>query len=73
MPIINPEEYAALKAQGLITLAKLPSGKVRVTIDRGEMEEYGKAAILSWLAEERKIHSAAITVLDAIYADIEPL
>ena len=73
MPIITPEEYAALKAQGLISLVKQPDGKIRVTIDRGESKEYGKAAILSWLAEERKIHSDAIVVLDTITADIYPL
>lgn len=73
MPIITPAEYPALKAHGLISLVKQPDGKIRVTINRGEMEEYGKSAILSWLADERKIHSDAIAVLDTIYADIDPL
>jgi len=73
MPIITPEEYAALKAQGLISLVKQPDGKIRVTIDRGESEEYGKAAILSWLADERKIHADQVVILDAIKADIDPL
>lgn len=73
MPIIKPEEYPTLKAQGLIRLAKQPDGKIRVTIDRGEMEESGKAVILSWLAEERKVHSDAIAVLDTIKADVDPL
>ena len=73
MPIILPAEYEALKAQGLIHLAKLPDGKIRVTIDRGESEDYTKANILAWLADERKILTDQVTILDAIKADIEPL
>jgi hypothetical protein len=73
MPIIKPEEYPALKAQGLIALTKQPDGKIRVTINRGEAEEYGKAAILSWLADERKTLTDQIAILDAIKADIDPL
>lgn len=73
MPIIKPEEYAALKAQGLITLAKQPSGKIRVSINRGEMDEYAKPVILAWLADERKIHTDAVSVLDIIKSDIAPL
>lgn len=73
MPIIKPEEYPTLKAAGLIRLVKQPNGKIRVTIDRGEMADYGKPAILSWLAAERKIHTDAIDVLDTIRADIDPL
>ena len=73
MPIIKPEEYPVLKAQGLISLVKQPDEKIRVTIDRGEKEEYGKAAILSWLAEERKILTDQVEVLDTIKADIDPL
>jgi len=73
MPIITPAEYAALKAQGLISLARIPNDKIRVTINRGEMEEYGKAAILSWLADERKILTDQVAIIDAIKADIDPL
>ena len=73
MPIITPSEYEALKAQGLISLVKQPNGKIRVTINRGEMEDYGKDAILSWLADERKILTDQVTILDAIKADIDPL
>jgi len=73
MPIIKPEEYAALKAAGLITLVKQPNGKIRVTINRGEMEEYGKAAILTWLANERKVLTDQVVIIDAIKADIDPL
>lgn len=73
MPIIKPEEYPALKAQGLISLEKQPDGKIRVTINRGEAEAYTKAAILSWLADERQTHTDAVAVLDAIKADVEPL
>jgi len=73
MPIITPEEYRTLKAGGLITLVKQPDGKIRVTINRGEMEDYGKAAILAWLAEQRQPPTDLIAVLDEIKADIEPL
>lgn len=73
MPIITPEEYPTLKAAGLIRLVTQPGGKIRVTIDRGEDQTYTKAAILTWLAEERMIHSDAIAVLDTIRADIDPL
>jgi len=73
MPIIKPDEYTALKAAGLISLVKQPDGKIRVTINRGETEAYGKAAILSWLADERETHTDAVAVLDAIKADIDPL
>lgn len=73
MPIITPSEYPSLKAQGLISLVKQPDGKIRVTINRGEQEAYGKAAILSWLAEERKILTDQVAILDTIKADIDPL
>ena len=73
MPIITPAEYAALKAQGLISLVRIPDDKIRVTIDRGEKEEYGKAAILAWLADERKILTDQVEVLDIIKSDIDPL
>jgi hypothetical protein len=73
MPIIQPKEYPVLKAQGLISLEKQPDGQIRVTIDRGESEEYGKAAILSWLADERKSLTDQVAILDAIKADIDPL
>ena len=73
MPIITPSEYPALKARGLISLVRQPTGEIRVTINRGEMEQYGKAAILSWLADERKILTDQVTVLDTIKADIDPL
>jgi len=73
MPIITPAEYAALKAQGLISLVRIPNDKIRVTINRGEMEEYGKAAILSWLADERKILTDQVSIIDTIKADIDPL
>jgi len=73
MPIITPAEYAALKAQGLISLVRIPNDKIRVTINRGEMEEYGKAAILSWLADERKTLTDQVAIIDAIKADVDPL
>lgn len=73
MPIISPSEYPALKAQGLIHLAKLPDGRIRVTINRGEQDDYSKAAILTWLAGERKSLSDQITILDTIKSDIDPL
>jgi len=73
MPIIKPDEYPTLKAQGLITLTKQPDGKILVTIDRGEQEDYQKAAILAWLADERKTHTDAIAILDGIKDDIDPL
>ena len=73
MPIITPAEYAALKAQGLISLVRIPNDKIRVTINRGEMEDYGKAAILSWLSDERKILTDQVAILDIILADINPL
>jgi len=73
MPITNPEEYPALKAQGLIGLVKQPDGKIRVVINRGEAETYGKAAILSWPADERKTLTDQVAILDAIKADIDPL
>ena len=73
MPIITPEEYQTLKAQGLISLVRIPNDKIRVTIDRGEKEEYGKAAILAWLADERKILTDQVEVLDIIKSDIDPL
>ena len=73
MPIINPEEYAALKTQGLITLATLPGSKVGVTINRGESAEYTKAAILAWLAEERQTLMDQVELLDIIKADVDPL
>jgi len=73
MPIITPAEYAALKAQGLISLVRIPNDKIRVTINRGEMEEYGKATILSWLADERKILTDQVAIIDTIKADIDPL
>jgi len=73
MPIITPSEYMSLKTQGLISLVKQPSGKIRVTVNRGEMEEYGKAAILSWLADERKILTDQVAIIDTIKADVDPL
>jgi hypothetical protein len=73
MPIIKPEEYTALKAAGLITLVRLPDGRIQVTINRGEKDQYQKAAILAWLAGERLVHTDAITILDIIKADIDPL
>jgi len=73
MPIIDPSEYPSLKAQGLIILAMQPSGKLRVAIDRGEEEEYTKAAILAWLADERKILTDQVAILDVIKADVDPL
>jgi hypothetical protein len=73
MPIIKPEEYPALKAAGLITLIKQPDGKIRVTINRGEREDYGKAAILAWIAEQRAPLVTTIAILDVIKADIDPL
>ena len=73
MPIIDPSEYPSLKAQGLIILAMQPSGKIRVAIDRGEEEEYTKAAILAWLADERKILTDQVAILDVIKADVDPL
>jgi len=73
LPIITPSEYPTLKAQGLISLVKQPDGKIRVTINRGETEDYGKAAILSWLADERKTLTDQVAILDIILADINPL
>ena len=73
MPIITPAEYTTLKAQGLISLVKQPDGKIRVTIDRGERKDYGKAAILAWLADERKILTDQVAILDIIKADVDPL
>ena len=73
MPIINPEEYQTLKAQGLITLTTLPGSQVGVTIDRGESAEYTKAAILAWLAEERQALMDQVELLDIIKTDIDPL
>jgi hypothetical protein len=73
MPIITPSEYPALKAQGLIILAKQPDGKIRVSIDRDEEEAYTKAAILTWLADERKILTDQVAILDTIKADVDPL
>jgi len=73
MPIITPEEYQTLKAQDLIHLVRIPNDKIRVTIDRGELEEYGKTAILAWLADERKILTDQVEVLDIIKSDIDPL
>ena len=73
MPIITPSEYPALKAQGLISLAKQPDGKILVTINRGEMEDYPKAAILTWLAGERKTLTDQVEIIDTIKADIDPL
>jgi len=73
MPIIDPSEYPSLKAQGLIIMAMQPSGKLRVAIDRGEEEEYTKAAILAWLADERKILTDQVAILDVIKADVDPL
>jgi hypothetical protein len=73
MPIIKPEEYPALKAAGLIELRKLPNGRIEVEIDRGEKEDYSKASILTWLAEDRAAHVAYISILDTIKADIDPL
>jgi len=73
MPIITPAEYYALKAAGKISLAMQPSGKVKVTIDRGEIEEIGKSSILSWLASERQTLMDQVTILDTIKADVDPL
>jgi len=73
LPIIDPSEYATLKAQGLIILAMQPSGMIRVAIDRGEEEEYTKAAILTWLADERQILTDQVAILDVIKADVDPL
>lgn len=73
MPIIKPEEYPALKAAGLITLVKLPNGRIKVQIDRGEKEDYAKSAILTWLAEDKAAHLSYIAILDIIKADIDPL
>ena len=73
MPIITPAEYAALKAQGLISLAKQPNGQIRVTINRGETEDYDKTTILAWLANERKILTDQVAILDVIKADINLL
>ena len=73
MPIITPEEYQTLKAQGLISLIRIPNDKIRVTIDRGELGEYDKSAILAWLADERKILTDQVEVLDIIKSDIDPL
>jgi hypothetical protein len=57
----------------LITLVKQPDGKIRVTINRGEMEAYTKDAILAWLADDRATHTDYIAILDTIKADIDPL
>lgn len=73
MPIITPAEYPTLKAQGLISLVKQPDGKILVSINRGEREDYSKAAILSWLADERKILTDQVAIIDTIKADIDPL
>lgn len=73
MPIITPSEYVTLKQQGLISLVKQPDGKIRVTINRGEQEDIGKNAILSWLADQRKELTDQVAVLDAIKADVDPL
>jgi len=73
MPIINPSEYPALKAQGLIALVKQPDEKIRVTINREEDATYTKASILAWLADERKNLTDQVVILDAIKADIDPL
>ena len=73
MPIITPAEYMTLKAKGLISLVKQPDGKIRVTIDRGEQEDLGKAAILGWLAAERSTLTDQVAILDTIKADIDPL
>ena len=72
MPIITPSEYPALKAQGLISLVRQPGDKIRVTINRGELEDYSKTAILSWLADERKILTDQVAIIDTIKADIDP-
>jgi len=73
MPIITPAEYPTLKAQGLISLVKQPDGAIRVTINRGERADYPKAAILTWLADERKTLTDQVTILDAIKADVDLL
>jgi len=73
MPLFNPKEYQALKAGGLINIVKLPNEKIRVTNDRCESEDYDKAAILSWLAHDRKTLTDQVEVLDTIKADIDPL
>jgi hypothetical protein len=71
--IIKPEEYAALKAAGLITVLKRPDGSIRIKIDRGEREDQAKSALLTWLESEMEPHKAAIARLEAIKADIDPL
>jgi len=73
MPIIDPDEYRALKSAGLIRLVKLPNGKIQVTIDREELEEFNKTEFLTWLAEQRAPAVDLIAIIDEIEADIEPL
>ena len=73
MPIIQPEEYPDLKAKGLISLKKQPSGKIRVTIDRGEDATYDRAAILAWLDGSIADLRAQIDNLTKIKTDVEAL
>ena len=71
--LLKLEEYAQLKAQGLITLTKRPNGDIRIKIDRGERDDQTKATLLAWLETERAPHVAALATLDTIKADIDPL
>jgi len=73
LPIIVPEEYPTLKERGLISLVRQPDEKIRVSINRGESEDYTKANILAWLAEERKTLTDQVEILDVIKADVDPL
>jgi hypothetical protein len=73
MPIITPEEYTTLKDKGLIIIAKQPDGRLMVRIDRGETAFYTKTELVNWYTNERQKHLDAITLLDLIKNDIEPL
>jgi hypothetical protein len=68
--ILKPEEYAALKAAGLISFVKRPNGDIRIKVDRGEREDLTKDALLAWIEAERAPLVAALATLDAIEADI---
>jgi hypothetical protein len=68
--IINPTEYAALKAAGLISLKLKANGKVTVKIDRGESEAETPADWAAWLDGQIADLNARIAVLQGIRADI---
>jgi hypothetical protein len=72
MPIITLEEYAALKAQGLIQLSTNPSDpeKIDIHIDRSQKETISKAAVLDWTNQQIATRQAEILELDTIKQDI---